>query len=325
MRTMDKVKENTIFFLLLAAVCSTVFGDGEWGASIPSSLDALVSSCIVIPCTFTHPAGHLPHSRLRGIWHLSDKRNEIIYHEDKTKILESFKDRTDLKGNLGENNCTLEITPIKDHDNGPFCFRLEYVRTDRNEPTPEKFSFADQCVEFKMLYTSPEPQLTQLKSAVQGKPYTVTCSVHHTCPLHPPTLSWTLGTADEIAVKHESQNLGRWKTESILTFIPVEKDDYTELTCTATFNGGAISSKSLTLYVKRTENYNHIIIPVAAVVGTAIVFGLFCILMVKKYKTRISELQRQDGSMWNRMSRLSRRFRHDRPGPSRSEERQETF
>lgn len=32
------------------------------------------------------------------------------------------------------------------------------------------------------------------------------------------------------------------------------------------------------------ENYNHIIIPTVAVAATAVIFGLFCVLMVKKYK-----------------------------------------
>ncbi|KAM6910451.1 myelin-associated glycoprotein [Xenentodon cancila] len=284
---MDTVKKTTMFFLLLAAGCNTVFSDHEWSASVPSTVDALVSSCVVVPCSVTHPGGILPHSRLRGIWHRFDKKNEFIYDQDSTRILESFRGRTDLKGNLGENNCTLEIIDIRDHDNGPFCFRIELVRTDKNEQTTEKFSFVEQCVKFKMIYDAPELQLTPLKSPVQGKPYTVTCSVQHTCPSHPPTLSWTRETEDEIAEIHEAQSLGRWKAVSVLTFIPSEKDDYTDLTCTATFNGGKTTSKTLKLYVKLfagTENYNHIIIPVAAVAGTIVVFGLFCVLMVKKYK-----------------------------------------
>ncbi|MEQ2238565.1 hypothetical protein ILYODFUR_034453 [Ilyodon furcidens] len=45
-----------------------------------------------------------------------------------------------------------------------------------------------------------------------------------------------------------------------------------------------------------TENYNHIIISTAPVAATAVLFGLY-VLMVKKYKKRIQELQSQDGRL----------------------------
>lgn len=44
---------------------------------------------------------------------------------------------------------------------------------------------------------------------------------------------------------------GKLEVLSILTFIPEEKDDHSEVTCTAKFNGGKTSSTTLKLYVKR--------------------------------------------------------------------------
>ncbi|MED6233680.1 hypothetical protein ATANTOWER_014908, partial [Ataeniobius toweri] len=178
--------------LFLAAICSSVFG-GEWRATVSKNLEALVGSCVVLPCTFTHPEGFLSNSRLRGIWHRKDKWEEIFYHEESTKILDNFKGRTKLLGNLGENNCTLEIIEVKDHDNGPFCFRIEYVQKDNNQPTTEKFSFVEECAEIKMLYDTPKPKLGPLKTAIPGKAYTVTCSVRHTCPSRLPQFTWSRG------------------------------------------------------------------------------------------------------------------------------------
>ncbi|XP_054898047.1 uncharacterized protein LOC129367542 [Poeciliopsis prolifica] len=161
-----------------------------------------------------------------------------------------------------------------------------------------------------------------MKMATQGKPYILTCSVHHTCPSHPPEIKWSRESKDdEITKKHEHLHSGIWEADSILSFVPEEKDDETELTCTATFHGGITSEAKFTLHVKRRENYNHIIIPTVAVAATAVVFGLFCIFMVKKYKKRIQELQSQDGSMWNRMSRLSRRLRPGAAGPTHLDQR----
>ncbi|XP_039662657.1 myelin-associated glycoprotein-like [Perca fluviatilis] len=294
--------KRMIFCLLVAAIISPVFTE-EWRASVVKELDALVTSCVVVPCSFTHPKENLPTSRLRGIWHRSTDKNQRIYYEDSTQVLENFRGRTKLLGQLGQNNCTLEITNIKDHDNGPFCFRIELARTETDTSTVDKFSFVESCVTLRMsLPDPPNPTLSHPKTAIQDRPYTITCSVRHTCPSHVPKLTWSRGTADEVTEVHKEISLGYWEAQSILAIIPEEKDDHSDVTCTAEFNGQKTSSATLRLYVKRTENYNHIIIPTVAVIGTAVIFAVFCIFMVKRYKKRIAELQNQEGSVWNRLS-----------------------
>ncbi|KAL3980913.1 ETS domain-containing transcription factor ERF [Sarotherodon galilaeus] len=234
-------------------ICSSVSSD-EWKATVVKSIDALVTSCVVVPCSFSHTGGNLP----------------------------TFKDRTKMLGELGQNNCTLEITDVRNHDNGPFCFRVELVQTENNDPTKDKFSFVEDCVELNMLTEPPTPTLIQPMAATQGEPYTVICSVMHTCPTHVPTLTWNWKT-EGIIVYHRLILSGNWETQSILTFIPEETDDNRELTCTAAFNGKKTSSSKFTLNVKRIENYNHIIIPAVVGIGTALLFGIFCIFMAKKY------------------------------------------
>uniref|UniRef100_A0A3B5AD56 Ig-like domain-containing protein n=1 Tax=Stegastes partitus TaxID=144197 RepID=A0A3B5AD56_9TELE len=295
---MDTERKLMILSLLLAGVCSPVFC-GEWKASVVKDLDALISTCVVVPCSFTHPGGNLPTSRLRGIWHLKDKQDENIYHEDQSKILDDYKGRTRLLGELGHNNCTLEITDVRNHDNGPFCFRIEPVETEDNNPTTEKFSFVEDCVALNMLLIPPTltlPDPDTPKTAIEGQPYTVTCSVFHTCPSHVPKLSWT-GRTGEVSEEHKDIRFGNWEIQSILAFVPEEKDDHSQITCTAEFFGQITSSKTFTLYVKRSENYNHIIVPVAVAASTALIFGLLCVFMAKKYKNRIRELQNREGSL----------------------------
>ncbi|XP_074510088.1 myelin-associated glycoprotein-like [Sebastes fasciatus] len=305
---MDKERKMMMFCLLLAAFSSPVF-TGEWKANVVKELDALVTSCVVVPCSFTHPKGNLPTTRIRGIWHRSTDRDQRIYFEDSTQVLENFRGRTRLLGHLGQNNCTLEIIEIKDHDNGPYCFRMELAEAELS--TTDKFSFVEDCVKFTMLPDPPKPNLDHPKTAIQGRHYTVTCSVTHTCPSHVPKLTWSRPTKDDEVVEvHRENRFGYWEAKSILMFTPEKEDDHREVTCTAQFSGGMTSSTKLTLYLKRTENYNHIIIPTAAAIGTAVIFAVFCIFMVKKYKTRIAELQNQEGSVWNRLSRLSRRTRN---------------
>ncbi|XP_025767081.1 myelin-associated glycoprotein [Oreochromis niloticus] len=319
---MGKQKIMMEFCLLFAAICSSVSSD-EWKANVVKSIDALVTSCVVVPCSFSHTGGNLPMSRLRAMWEYKDKtpdtKGNNIFHSDATLIKDNFKDRTKMLGELGQNNCTLEITEVKDHDNGPFCFRVELVRTENNDPTKDMFSFVDNCVELNMLTQPPKPAVIQPKTATQGEPYTVICSVIHTCPTHVPKLTWNLDSTN-IIVHHKDIKHGNREIQSILTFTPEEKDDNREITCTAEFNGGLKSSETFTLHVKRVENYNHIIIPSVVGIGTTVAFVLVCIFMTKKYRKRIEELQSRDGSMWNRLSRMSRRIRSG-AGPSRSDQR----
>ncbi|KAG7242185.1 hypothetical protein INR49_024231, partial [Caranx melampygus] len=152
-----------------------------------------------------------------------------------------------------------------------------------------------------------EPSLVHPETATEGHPYTVTCSVIHTCPSHMPKLTWSRSGTDKPTESHRQLHHGYWEIQSILTIIPEEKDDHSVVTCTAEFNGGKTSAASMKLYIKRGVNYKLIIIPTAVGIGLAVIFSIFCIVMVKKYKRRIAELQSQDGSMWNRLSRLSRR------------------
>uniref|UniRef100_A0A3Q3RDL6 Ig-like domain-containing protein n=1 Tax=Monopterus albus TaxID=43700 RepID=A0A3Q3RDL6_MONAL len=283
--------ENKKEHVIHMAICSPVFTE-DWKAKVVPELDALVTSCVAIPCSFTYPKDNLPSSKLRGIWHLSDPPTSLVYHEDQTRVLDNFKGRTRLLGTLGQNNCTLEMTEVKDHDSGPFCFRIELAKT--NEPTRDKFSFVEDCVTLKMLHEPPTPTLTKPDTATVGRSYTVTCSVKHTCSSHQPTLTWSRSTDVDVKSYREIHS-GNWEVQSTLTFTPEEKDDHEDITCTATFNGMKTSTAKFTLFsflyyrihtsaYRCTQNFNHIIIPTAVGIGITVIFGVVCIFMLKKYK-----------------------------------------
>lgn len=102
-------------------------------AAVPSRFKALTRSCVVIPCSFQHH-DHLPMTR--GIW--SKKAGGVVYHNGRSYVLDHFKDRTKILGDLSEGNCTLEIDDIKPFDNGPFCFHAEREN--------DKYKFNNSCV-----------------------------------------------------------------------------------------------------------------------------------------------------------------------------------
>lgn len=301
--------------LILGALHSPPMSAEQWTASVVRELEALVRSCVVVPCSFSHPKEPLPSSRLRAKWHRSAERDQLIYYEDKTQVLENFRGRTRILGDMGKGNCSLEITQIKEHDNGPFCFRIELARTETDTKTKDMFSFVEDCVTLRMMPEPKAPSLTH-NSPIEGVAFTITCSVTHTCPTDRPNITWSRGSAEAVTETHTELVRGLWEVRSILAFLPAASDDHQEVTCTALFNGGRTSMSRTTLYVKRSANYNHIIVPVAVALGSAAIFGGLCILMVKKYKRRIAELQREDGTLFNRLSRLSRRMRSPRRIPS---------
>lgn len=72
------------------------------------------------------------------------------------------------------------------------------------------------------------PEMTY-RNAIQGHPYTITCSVIHSCPSAWPQLTWSRGSAKDILEIHRKLPLGLWDLTSVLTFIPQENDNHEEI------------------------------------------------------------------------------------------------
>ncbi|KAL4657681.1 hypothetical protein GN956_G4376 [Arapaima gigas] len=252
---------------------------------------------------FSYPGDKKSRSGLRGIWYIKDKWDQYIYHQDQTKVQNSFKGRTKLLGDLSLYNCTLEIDQFKDHDAGSYCFRIEI-------PTEDNYSFNQKCAKITVTDRPEEPQLHHPEKASEGISFSISCTVTHTCPAHMPVLTWSHGDKGETMTRYTNHRGGTWEVQSTLTFIPQEQDDDLDIICTAQFHGGLKAEKKMNLRVKPKGNMFHIVVPVVAAVCTALLFGGLCFLMRRKYKRHIEELKRQGNyrsSIWSRISRLSRR------------------
>ncbi|RXN16667.1 sialic acid-binding Ig-like lectin 14 [Labeo rohita] len=208
-------------------------------------MEALVSSCVVLPCTFKYPAQQQPSDRIRAMWHMKNKWDDIIFHKDQTRVLDNFKGRTKLLGSLGSSNCTLEIDEVKNHDNGPYCFRVELETSQK-----DKYSFVDNCVSIKMIEQASKPELQTEQSVKEGEPAVFKCSVRHTCPSHQPTLTWS--HPGKTIMSYKDIGHGNWEAESLLTFTPTQKDDHGSITCTVKYHGNAKGEMTATrpIFVK---------------------------------------------------------------------------
>ncbi|XP_068069885.1 myelin-associated glycoprotein isoform X2 [Danio rerio] len=301
--------QTGLFLFWLHVFCEVVLAD-VWKVDVEHKMEALVSSCVVLPCKFTYPAQQQPSDRIRGIWHKEKKWDDIIFHGDKTLVEDNFKGRTKLIGSLGGSNCSLEIDEVKNIDNGPYCFRVEL------ETAPEdKYSFAENCVSINMIEEAPNPVVEAETSVLEGEPAIFKCSVRHTCPTHQPSLSWN--HSGKIISSYKSLGHGNWEAESLLTFTPTKEDSHTSIECTVKYHGNVKGKMkaSRPVFVKEKATLSHIIIPALSGLGAALLVGTVCFLVVKRYRKRIADLQSGVG-VWNRLSRMSRRFRS---GEGRSE------
>ncbi|XP_035289702.1 uncharacterized protein LOC118235906 isoform X4 [Anguilla anguilla] len=129
------------------------------------------------------------------------------------------------------------------------------------------------------------PTLIHYQDPIEGSPFTIICSVHHTCPSHVPTLTWSHSTRGKIITVHKDSDHGTWETQSILTFTPTQEDDNKEVSCTVKYYGDKTMQSAIKINVKsKFSMLFYVIIPLVVAAGTAIVFGVLIMFMRKKYK-----------------------------------------
>uniref|UniRef100_A0A8C6SSN4 Uncharacterized protein n=1 Tax=Neogobius melanostomus TaxID=47308 RepID=A0A8C6SSN4_9GOBI len=168
-------------------------------ANVPFRVSALSRSCVVIPCSYENP--HL------GIW--AKRSGGVVYHNGRSHILDHFKDRTRMVGDLRDGDCSLEIDDIK-----PFDLFASRRKEESN-------------VTKKYFYSTAEEEA--------GSVLTVSCSVRHTCPTHPPPeFVWSIAALSN-KVTHAALTVGLWETTSSISFSVPVGDGPSSVTCTVNF------------------------------------------------------------------------------------------
>uniref|UniRef100_A0A8D3CEN8 B-cell receptor CD22 first Ig-like domain-containing protein n=1 Tax=Scophthalmus maximus TaxID=52904 RepID=A0A8D3CEN8_SCOMX len=106
----------------------------------------LPGSCVVIPCSFNYPDPGQTVTKFTGIW--TEETSHIIYHPVQSKIVQQYRSRTELLGDITHKNCTLKIDPLQESDQGPFYFRVEIE--DFNQFSYKEHSVSISMIEEKM-------------------------------------------------------------------------------------------------------------------------------------------------------------------------------
>uniref|UniRef100_A0A668AT26 Immunoglobulin V-set domain-containing protein n=1 Tax=Myripristis murdjan TaxID=586833 RepID=A0A668AT26_9TELE len=233
-----------LHFLFIQVLWS-VFAEGnKWKVTLPSRLSALTGSCLVVPCSFTHPSSHTPHS---ASWYLYSKmpsRYPLVYSSTRPEAVEAhFRGRTKLLGNVTHGTCTLLITEVTAQHNGEAIYPwIDNVG----------FKFYHTVVTLDVSETAAKPVMTISGELVEGHGVTVSCEVRHSCPLAPPTLSFERH-GGEATVNSTEEGDGRWRLLSTITFIATAEDHGRPVGCKVTFPGGQKATTDLVLHVKSLE------------------------------------------------------------------------
>ncbi|PIO15367.1 hypothetical protein AB205_0172660, partial [Aquarana catesbeiana] len=208
----------------------------DWEFTFPHIIVALKGSCVDIPCTFTHPQDA---KDFNFFWYSESDQVKIFNNKTPSDVVDEYKGRTFLTGNTG-NDCSIKIINVEKTER---CY--PGINEDINSYTLNR-----RDVSVYMTDRPPEPLISGTENMEDKKTVIISCAVNHTCPSHPPTLTWNI-TGHPIMENHEDlQFLGGWRMESRMTYTASYTDDKTVLQCAATFRNNTTSVKLITLNIK---------------------------------------------------------------------------
>ncbi|XP_072283107.1 B-cell receptor CD22-like isoform X2 [Pyxicephalus adspersus] len=235
-------RNNILIFALLQAT----FTIQEKKFNFPSEIQALMGSCVEIPCTVKTSATEPKNTMV--VWHIVGAffGKRIIYSSNPSEISANYRNRAALIGNP-EDSCTLRI-----HNVGSKDMRT-YYPADRKLPADRKVS---EYVQLQVTDVPPRPVMSLPEEIIIGRPTPITCSVNHTCATSPPSLNWNLPgwPVKENNIDHGE---GNWLATSELTYQPSLEENGSTILCIATFPNGQTSRIRAQLIIKEENTLNR--------------------------------------------------------------------
>ncbi|TWW80113.1 sialic acid-binding Ig-like lectin 5 isoform X2 [Takifugu flavidus] len=185
--------------LLFAALCR---GIQTLVPSVPDQIQALVGSCVIIPCSFTPPAPHFHRKAkketvsirlsFRGGSHFFPLRSTAFNSEDQDQMSREFHGRTALFGQITNGDCSLKIERIRMDDARVFEVALKRA-DDFLWGKPRRFNL-------DVVDTPEAPIISGMLTATEGQLVSVNCSVNYYCPSRPPILQWIWERGDQLNI-----------------------------------------------------------------------------------------------------------------------------
>ncbi|KAM4652914.1 B-cell receptor CD22-like [Discoglossus pictus] len=230
--------ENILLLFFLQGCFSDSDSKG-WSFSFPAFIKSLKGSCVVIPCTFTHPEGSENFSLIWYSYALIEYP-QVFNSRDSTGVSPDYKSRTSLVGNT-TNSCSLRINNVKVGD-------YKYYPGINNNIN--SWHLHNKKAVDVMITGSPDhPQLTIPDSLTEGVTVIVSCSVEHTCASSPPNLTWNK-VGHRIRKWQEEPTGGYYRVVTEMMYYPSYQDNNTLLACMATYPNGQTTDNKVILNIK---------------------------------------------------------------------------
>lgn len=130
--------------------------------SVPDRVQALVGTCVVIPCSFTPPAPHPIRGRkqwvdvrlrFRGGGPFFPLQSTAFNSQDKGQVSRDFQGRASLFGEIADGDCSVKIERIREDDPQVFEISLKTVG-DALWGKPRSFNLDRICESGKQCMSS---------------------------------------------------------------------------------------------------------------------------------------------------------------------------
>ncbi|XP_072283100.1 B-cell receptor CD22-like isoform X2 [Pyxicephalus adspersus] len=205
----------------------------------PNKMYGLSGSCVEIPCVFSP---HRNSGTSNTVWYLysSTRYLEIFNSQESSSLLSEYRDRTSLVP--GTRSCSLRIDPVRRDDGEEYYYPGIAERLGTNA-----WSISTMTLQLHVIDNPPIPRLSGSSIMIEEHFEVVGCSVEHTCGSSPPSLTWN--KPGQTKRHFEALSGGHWRETSHLRYVPTDKDDGTQIQCTATFHNGKTSQGAAILNI----------------------------------------------------------------------------
>ncbi|KAG9283786.1 B-cell receptor CD22-like isoform X1, partial [Astyanax mexicanus] len=204
-----------------------------WDVKVPESVTAVEGSCVTLPCKTSS------HSHVVWYWDITG-RDPIVYSSNNGDITDNFRGRTSVPGDPAEGDCSLRIDRVRPEDNDKKLYPWIHPDTGNND------CHAGLC----FFTVKPEkPHISMENQQVEGKLFSATCSIRHSCPSSLPLVEWIgLSSVSNSVITTKDQD-GLWTSVFQAKFKPTLQDHEKYLSCQSTFSSQTMSSKKLQINV----------------------------------------------------------------------------
>ncbi|KAG9283788.1 B-cell receptor CD22-like isoform X1 [Astyanax mexicanus] len=226
---MAVMKRDSILNIFLTVSVLICLCHGRY-VNVPQSVTAVKGSCVTLPCSTSS------HSHVIWYQYVSG-RDPIVYSTNYGDITDHFRGRTSAPGSSSQGDCSLRIYRVRQGDNSEKLY--PWIQPD----TGNDYHLV------QIYIVNPEnPHISIDNQQVEGKLFSATCSIRHSCPSSPPPVEWIgLSTVSNSEPTTKEQG-GLWTTVFQAKFKPSLQDHEKYLRCQSIFSSQTTYSNAATVF-----------------------------------------------------------------------------